>query len=143
MTHSILIRTAFAMIVVLAVFSACDKQSQTQDPIMYEDSELAKLMRTMHDEQLKIKESIANGETPDSYPASYTEMTTAEASEKMDIGDAYKAYASSHMQAMQQLSDSDSSNLVDNHNLVIKSCVACHQDHCTGPIEKIEKLYIR
>ncbi len=137
------IKFVFAVLALMAIAGACTKGSKSSAPEMYEDSELAKLMRTMHDEQLAVKEAILNGETPESYPASYSHMTTSEPTENMEIGEAFKAYAVLHKASMDNLASSDSANLVENHNLVIQSCVNCHQDHCTGPIEKIEKLYIR
>ena len=128
----------------LGIFgSACNKGSNNSQPEMYEDSELAQLMRVMHEEQLAIKEAVLKGEDPKSFPESYTKMTTSEATENMEIGEAYKAYAALHNMSMEKLAASESADLAENHNLVIRSCVNCHQDHCTGPIEKIEKLYIR
>jgi len=133
---SILLITALAV-------TSCGKKAKESKPEMYQDSELAKLMRTMYSEHEGIKELIQKGEVPADFPESYKKMMSSEATPNMDIGEPFKAFASQYHTDMDSLKSSDSLNLVSNHNRVVQSCVTCHEQHCSGPIAKIEKLYIK
>jgi hypothetical protein len=109
---------------------------------MYEGSELALLMRAMHVEHDSLKAQILRGDSTLVIPASYKNMRTSKASDKMQIGDAFTQFSLAYDIAMDSLRQSERIDLTDNFNLAVKACVNCHELHCQGPIQRIEKLYI-
>lgn len=123
-------------------FIACAKKAPQEKPEMYKNSELAVMMRAMLEEHKGLKASIEKGELPESYPATYAGITEAEATPNMDVGEPFKAFASTYFDDMDSLTASKHVNIKQNHNRVVKSCVTCHEQHCTGPIPTIERLYI-
>lgn len=132
----------FTFLLFSVVLLSCKKQG-SGGADLYEASELALLMRSMAAEQDSFKSNLLRGADSLIFPSSYVDLLEAKASEGMHIGEEYKAFANNFIAQMDSLKLSESSDLVSNHNLVVSNCVACHEMHCGGPIDRIEKLYIR
>ena len=52
-----------------------------------------------------------------------------------------KEYSKKFLEA-QSLVYSDDSNKKKNFNSMVNACIECHKVKCSGPIERIKKLYI-
>lgn len=106
------------------------------------DSELALLMRQMHDDAAKTKESItANTFKKSEKPGFLDELKTATPTNQHVTGPVFNAFADAYIHQMELLFETDQSS--HQFNEVITSCINCHQEYCFGPIEKIKKLRIK
>ena len=107
-----------------------------------DDSELAWLMRQMYEDGEKIKLAVLNKQLPEDFREKFKNIHTAtptEASVKTEI-------FTNSAKAFEQTLDkfyAEKENQVENFNLVVNACVACHQNYCPGPIKKIKKLTIQ
>lgn len=110
---------------------------------MYEPSELVIIMRQMYDENFALKAQIEAGEVPAEVPAKYREMLTAKSTDSDDLGEPFHSMAITYLANYETLTQADSATAVKKYNVVVESCIACHQNYCLGPIPKIEKLYIK
>lgn len=106
------------------------------------DSELALLMRKMHDDLAAIKPKLKAGEyEPALFPEYLTELKTATPTNPEVSGDLFNAFADAYLATASNFYSEDAN--VHNYNEIITSCVNCHQEYCFGPIEKINKLRIK
>jgi hypothetical protein len=118
------------------------KTDENWEPDMYQPSELVVVMRQMFDENIALKDSIAKGIVPKEVPAKYREILTATATNPAELDEIYYAMANVYLENYNVLTKADSATAIDKYNIVVKSCIGCHQNYCLGPIPKIEKLYI-
>lgn len=118
-----------------------NKEKSSGEAEMYEASELALLMRSMAAEQDSFKSALLRGDSILTFPSSYIHLLDAQASEGMHIGDEYKAFAHSFIDEMDSLRV-DTLNTIKRHNRIVEACIACHEMHCGGPIDRIENLFI-
>ncbi|MGB1247560.1 MAG: hypothetical protein ACPG4Z_01650 [Chitinophagales bacterium] len=124
----------------LLIFACQQKQEPTHEPsIMYEASELARLMRNMHDTLLVWKNDVQAGDSVYIHPQYFEGIHTAQATNPDEINDAFYLLASSFEQSIYTFNKTQD---ITSYNLVVNSCVTCHKSYCQGPIPKIEKLYI-
>ena len=122
---------------------AADEKDENWEPEMYQPSELVLIMRQMYDDNLALKESIKAGNVPGEVPAKYHEMLTATATNPDELGDLYYAMAKTYLANYETLTQADSSTAVEKYNVVVNTCIGCHENYCLGPIPKIEKLYLK
>lgn len=112
--------------------------------VMYEASELASLMRAMHEQSNSWKNALlADAENFElDMPEFYRRMHTAEATNPKEINDNFYAKADAFLEATNTFIHAENVNKLETYNLMIASCVDCHKDFCRGPIQKINKLVI-
>ena len=106
-------------------------------------SELALLMRKMWEENMELKEIVANGGKIDSFPKSYYTIHSATATNPDEINNVYHSFADMYLNSMNNLTDPGNEDDIAAFNNMVKACVDCHQQYCHGPIPKIKKLYIK
>jgi len=110
---------------------------------MYEMSEMAALMEQMYVDNQRLKERIENNESNlGEFPDYYLTLHTATFTEPSDLDDFFKSEADRFLKA-QKLIYTDSTNAKKNFNSMVTACIECHTVKCTGPIERIKKLYIK
>lgn len=102
-------------------------------------SELADLMRVMHDELKDARKFVADSSSiPDSVWTDFAHMVTAESTDGMiKDQDHFNGYAQLFLNRVSELKENPD---VEKYNAVVDNCVACHQQYCQGPISKIKKL---
>ena len=110
---------------------------------LYEATELALLMRKMWEENMELKQKVANGGQVDSFPKSYYTIHTAKATNPDEINEIYHSFADMYLNSLDELADPSKEGKTIAFNNMVKTCVACHKEYCQGPIPKIKKLYIR
>jgi len=118
------------------------KTDENWEPDMYQPSELVVVMRHMFDENIALKDSITKGIVPREVPAKYREILTATATNPSELDEIYYAMANVYLENYSVLTQADSATAIEKYNIVVQSCIGCHQNYCMGPIPKIEKLYI-
>lgn len=109
---------------------------------MYEMSEMAALMEQMYVDNQRLKEKIENNEGDlGEFPDYYLNIHTATLTEPSDLDDFFKSEADHFLKA-QELIYTDPTHAKKNFNNMVTACIECHTVKCTGPIERIKKLYI-
>ena len=136
----------------IAIMAACSsdkpsEQGETESAEssmkMAEDSELALLMRHMHEEAKKLKLAVEEGKeiVPDT--AIYSRLVSSEPTNANVSGPVFEGFSRHYAEQMRSFAEaSDPSDARKKFNGLVSSCVQCHQSYCTGPIPTIEKLYV-
>src|SRR5690606_7826083 len=119
-----------------------DSTPSTSSFKMYEMSEMAALMEQMYVDNQRLKEKIENNESDlGEFPDYYLTIHTATFTEPSDLDDFFKSEADRFLKA-QELVYTDTTHVKTNFNKMVTACIECHTVKCTGPIERIKKLYI-
>jgi hypothetical protein len=106
------------------------------------DSELALLMREMHEDGLRTKQQILDGEEPN-IKVKYHQLHTANATEPEKAASAaYKSFAAYYEATVKSLLESNDSNKAASYQNMVDACMRCHQELCPGPMVKIKRLYL-
>ena len=122
--------------------SSTGKES-TWSPKMDEPSELAQIMRDLHEEGLQRKASLEKGELFSGSVDNLLKMIAATPTEPHMKGPAFEPHALAFNASYAAIQSASTVNQqIDAHNNLVKSCVACHTNFCQGPISRIELLYI-
>lgn len=143
--------TLFFVLSLLAGLTYCteehpeDKTTDFGDDMpfqLYEYSEMAMLMHAMEEDMLRFAEMIEAGEQPD-FPDYWRGLFTADMT-KPEQGDALfyeksEAFIEITEQAFKSFKG-DAQKDIPHYNLIVASCIDCHQTHCPGPITRIQKL---
>lgn len=126
-----------------ATESASNTEAQPTDINPNGSSELALLMREMHDVAATAKAEINKGNVPD-ITVDFSQLTEATPTKPQMIAfEAFKPLADTYVEAMQALGKAtDSTAAAQAHTMVINTCMSCHQVSCKGPIPRIRKLYL-
>jgi len=119
------------------------KKDEVWVPEEAKNSELALLMREMYDQNTIIKSRVENGEDVKSFPEKYNNIHTAVATTPSDIDEMYHSFADMYLNTMNQFAEAQLGGKTIAFNNTVKTCIACHQEYCPGPIPKIKKLYIK
>ncbi|WP_293873442.1 hypothetical protein [Flavobacterium sp.] len=109
---------------------------------MYQLSEMAALMEQMYIENQRLKERITTGDTLGDFPKHFLNIYTAKFTDETDNDLYFKTKVKEFITA-QQLIYSDQKNEKKHFKASIDACIACHQEKCGGPIQRIKKLYIK
>src|SRR5690554_371858 len=109
---------------------------------MYEMSEMAALKEQMYADNQRIKQKIENNDLNfGEFPEYYLKIHSAQMTDSDDFDDFFKSEALKFIEA-QRLVYIDTTDVKKNFNNMVNSCIECHHKKCTGPIERIKKLYI-
>lgn len=133
-------------LLLLFVYACKEGDSVTvqPEPVMYEASELAALMRSMHDSVGVWKIEIEQDSTFElRLPETFDAIKSAEATSPEEINDVFYNMADVFLKRVEILASASPDKKIAEHNLLVSSCVNCHKLYCQGPIPKIEKLRIK
>lgn len=145
----------FYILLTLVFFASCEEKKKVIEDIpteikkvektafeMYEVSEMTALMERFYVNNQTIKKKILNGETDfGEFPEDYLTIHSAVLTDPTDRDDFFGEYSKKFLEA-QSLVYSDDSNKKKNFNSMVNACIECHKVKCSGPIERIKKLYI-
>ena len=136
------------------LFVACNESSteelkveevateEKKDFEMYELSEMSAIMQHMYQLNEQLKERIESGEELGSFSVSFERMLNAKMTNDKPMDDFFKTHAETFL-ANQRSIYENPAQAKELYNEAINSCIACHEVKCTGPITKIEKLFIK
>lgn len=131
------------------ILSARSFVSEHSDSSLYADttyknpngsSELALLMRHMQEYTNDAKEALANDKSPAAFPGGFNNIYTAKISDGMSKSDFYNQFADLYLTAVKNYSVSDKANRAETYNNMVSACLACHSQHCPGPVPVIRKM---
>lgn len=133
----------FILLVAMLHFSASSCSNTDAKPLNPNgDSELALLMREMHDDGMRTKKQLLEGKTP-SIQVKYEKLTTAKATEpEKAASPEYAAYATVYETAVKNFLERRGNDQVESYTRMVDACMQCHQQLCPGPMVKIKKMYL-
>lgn len=102
-------------------------------------SELALEMRAIEKELQQIKQQINEGNPDFNWVFVPENFIDAEATDPNVKNGDFTSYTQSFHKAGQNLEQTPS---IEQYELVIEACINCHEQFCTGPIKRIEKLHL-
>ena len=141
----------FLAVIAIVSFYSCGTPEEFEtpptksswSPKMDEPSELAQIMRDLHEEGLQRKASLENGELYSGSVDNLLKMIAAAPTEPHMKGPAFEPHALAFNASYGAIQSATTvSEQIDAHNNLVKSCVACHTNFCQGPISRIELLYV-
>ena len=138
---------------ILSIFSACanepknptskDNTVTTNLPLNPNgDSELALLMRKMENHWKETKKSLEAGEETIEIPDFSALLTATPTDESMSI-DELHGFATSYLNQVKALKNAKGEEQKMAYNNIINGCIMCHENSCSGPIPRIQKLLIK
>ena len=129
------------------VFQACNDTNNTGEECEHdtqmragkepEPKPMARMMRAMYQQGEQMRKQILAGDSisPKDFPLlSYHNQVPTDPSV---LGAEFDQHHQEFARAWEDLMRSPDTT---RFNLMLQSCVGCHQDHCPGPIKKIRKL---
>ena len=105
-------------------------------------SELSMLMRTMQKFTNEAKADIKLGKAPGAFPLAFDSIHTAKISENISKSDFYDQFADLYLMSVKNYTSSTTENRVETYNNMVNACLACHSQHCPGPIPVIRKMIV-
>ena len=113
------------------------------------ESELALLMRELHNNTLDIKKNLflndstnvneLSADFVDKFKYNYLAIRTASPTDSnLRKNGIYNGYADLYINSSEKFLKYNSKK---NYNLMINNCIKCHEHFCLGAISKINKLY--
>ncbi|MES2811873.1 MAG: hypothetical protein V4670_05315 [Bacteroidota bacterium] len=136
-----------ACLIICLVFLSCDKKEKVipkkeKQFEMYEMSEMAMLMEQIYVNNQRLKERITRKEYLGNFPQHFLEIHSAVMTDKQENDSFFKKNAASYIH-YQKMIYQDPQKAKENFNSSIDVCIKCHEVKCTGPIQRIKKLYIK
>lgn len=104
-----------------------------------QDSELALLMREMHEQAKLLKLLLVNDEDLEPYEIDVDFILEAEPTRPSVQGDEFESFARYFLKSNSDIFQNPG---IENYNIMVESCVACHKEFCPGPVRTIQKLKI-
>ncbi len=117
----------------------CDVPEQFQ---MYKTSEMAGLMRQMVEDHTQLKYKIQKGEAIGKFNENYLKLHTATLTDSTDRNASFTTFSKAFIKMQKEIFEAPASKRKASYNMAVNLCIACHQEHCTGPIPRIKKLLI-
>ena len=130
------------LIIFLGVLLFHFDQDNRKDLSNYEvqDSELALLMRFVHDQAKSLKGEVVNAQALPDYNKEIEFITSANPTRPSVQGPEFEAFARYYIEKNKNVFEAPGK---DSYNDMIESCVACHNEFCPGPVRTIKKLTIK
>lgn len=150
-------KTLFPFIVIFSLFS-CAQENKNQSEKQIEkvsnteldcikdhnnpngSSELSLLMRNMLKHAQSERNRVLINQTPGDYPASFNKIYTAIPTDAETKKLSFNGFADLYLQAINEYHQSKIGNSKKRFTAIVNACLACHSDHCPGPLSAINKL---
>lgn len=130
----------FSLLLLALFLFTCDAKRVNKDMVTSNvDSELALLMRSIHEDAKAMRQVIQQKENNLQPNSEFDFILIATPTKENVQGPEFEAMARYYLQKNEiMINDPDQFT----YNEMVESCVACHQSFCPGPIKTIKKLYI-
>lgn len=133
-----------AVAAILLLASWIIPQEPVQDINPNGSSELSLLMRRMEKQLVDARPGVLEGKLTDrNYPLEFDKINTATPTDSETKTEAYPVFADIYLKSVKVFLASKPEELTENYNNVVNTCLACHSQHCPGPVSRIRKLMIR
>ena len=140
----IVVLIAFIFLIIACNTSENKKgnSNKSEQLVMYKPSEMALLMEGMYVSNEKLKEKIIKNEDLGEFIENFSNIHSAVLTDPNDRSSSFDAFSQAFIQNQKAIFTSSKTNVKEQFNMMVNSCVACHKTTCTGPIPKIKKLLI-
>ena len=139
-------RNTSLFFIVFIVFVSCNTYKKevkiVQEPVMYEASEMALLMRSMYEFNKITKAQIINKDSLSALPEEFLTIHSAILTEPDERTAAFDSLSTQFLKAQRAAFVATKDSTKYHFNRSINLCVSCHETRCVGPIPKIKKLLI-
>lgn len=107
-------------------------------------SPMAKLMRQMLTFLDVEKQNIAQNKPVQEFPKSFEKINTAKLTEGKKPSADHGAYIQNFQRGLTRYYESvNTPQRASTFNLLVSSCITCHEHECPGPIQRIEKNLVK
>ncbi len=134
---------AFSLVMVIvlaAVIAHADFTTAPPQDNPNGSSELSKLMREMQDYTNRAKAGLKTNAKPEPYPVAFDKIHSAKITDGMSKSDYYGSFSDLYVMSVKNYAKSGKSNRVETYNNMVSACLACHSQHCPGPVPVIKKM---
>jgi hypothetical protein len=105
-------------------------------------SELAQLMRDMQQYTNDARIAVQEKKTPAPYPKSFDKIRTAKVTPGTHKNEYYDSFSDLYIASVKSYIASSPADRVMAYNNMVSGCVACHTQHCPGPMPVIKKMML-
>lgn len=139
------------LVIILAFIWACGNEGQSdsaesnenEEIVMNKDSELALLMRDIHENAKVWRDSLVNGKMVLDSIEIYSALTQSVPTDSSVVGPLYNGLAQNYQLALNDfLSAEDIQLAKSSYNNLVSACLTCHGEFCPGPMKTIRKLKV-
>jgi len=133
------------LVLVFLVLSCAESKKDTnitEEPIMYESSEMAILMRGMYEYNKATKTRIINKDSLIPFPEEFSTIHSAVLTQQEQRTKEFDSLSTEFLRAQKNTFSSNQDSTTYHFNRSINLCITCHETRCTGPLPKIKKLLI-
>jgi cytochrome c556 len=139
------ILTLGTVLAIVAAINACgdSETAKAPEPEMAKTSELAQMMRDMHEYAAQLRASILEDSLAPmpNFAKDIYLMKTAVATDPSVKTPVFEGLSDVFIESLQKVSN-PSEGKIFSYNNMLDACVNCHKAYCPGPIKKINKLRI-
>ena len=127
----------------ILAFLACIWIVLSSSTFQASESPLSKLMREMSSDMKKLKASTVEGKVYTKWGKSYDKIKTAKPSADSKKGEHFEEYANVFLAQVERTKQAKTiETLKPAYNILVQSCIRCHETYCPGPITMLKKLAI-
>ena len=119
------------------------KDNVSKEPLMYQPTEMALLMRKMYEVNNVVKKQIINKDSVLPFPDEFSKIHTAVLTDPTERNSEFDSLADLYLTYQKYLFNAGNDSTVYYFNKSVNTCITCHETRCVGPLPKIKKLLIR
>lgn len=105
-------------------------------------SPMALVMKNMLHYLQKEKKAIVLNKKKTEVPSDINKIYSAEITDGKKLTPNHKELSTELLKQIETYNNSSKTERITQFNLIVKSCIACHEKVCPGPIEAIERNLI-
>ena len=136
-----------ALFITCLLFASCQidgkKENASEEPLMYQPTEMALLMRKMYEVNNVVKKQIINKDSILPFPEEFSNIHTAVLTDPTERNSEFDSLADLYLTYQKDLFNTVNDSTVYYFNKSVNTCITCHETRCVGPLPKIKKLLIR
>lgn len=103
---------------------------------------LALLMREMYLDLEEIREEVSNKKLIKSYLEKHKDLLNARPTDPKVKDATFQIMGIAYLKSLENVENSNQELLGDNYGVLVSSCLGCHEQHCPGPVKRINKLIL-
>lgn len=141
-------RIVIVALIMLLVWACADQsaentnQNNKTEMKMAEWSELALLMRDIHEDAKSWRTAIDNGTFEKDSIDIYKLLVESTPTDEDVEGPVFEGFAQNYQIALDSLMQAKNIDLAKvKYNNLVTACITCHKTYCPGPVKTIKKLY--
>ena len=139
-------KKGIGLLIISIVMLSCNfvnnNEQVYKDPVMYQPTEMALLMRKMYEVNKVVKTQIINKDSLLTFPVEFSRIHTAVLTNPSERDKDFDSLAKVFIDHQKAIFSSNSDSIVFYFNRSVNTCITCHETRCVGPIPKIKKLLI-